>query len=47
MIGFYSEDQYFWSVMILHSGDLKGGGEEGMKKKEKENCRPSAALNSP
>lgn len=34
MIGFYSEDQYFWSVMILHSGDLKGGGEEGMKKRK-------------
>lgn len=29
MIGFYSKGQYFfWSVMILHSGDLKGGKKE-------------------
>lgn len=34
MIGFYSEGQYFWSVMILHSGDLKGAGNEGDEKKK-------------
>lgn len=34
MIGFCSEGQYFWSVMILHSGDLKGGGKEGDEKKK-------------
>lgn len=29
MIGFYSKGQYFfWSVMILHSGNLKGGKKE-------------------
>lgn len=34
MIGFYSEGQYFWSVMNLLSGDLRVGGEKGDEKKE-------------
>lgn len=34
MIGSYSEGQYFWSVMILLSGDLKVGGEKGDEKKK-------------
>ena len=35
MIGFYSEGQYFWSVMNLLSGDLRVGGEKGDEKKKK------------